>query len=45
MKVSAESGQVFDDLPVCGMKRSTKATCERAMKIQEVMLPMAKRIA
>ena len=32
-------------MPVCGMKRSTEAAWERAMKIQEVMLrAMAKRI-
>ncbi len=32
-------------MPVCGMKRSTEAAWERAMKIQEVMLrEMAKRI-
>jgi hypothetical protein len=33
-------------MPGCGMKRSTEAAWERAMKIQEVMLrAMAKRIA
>jgi transposase len=43
--VSALSGEV-SDVPVCGMKRSTEAAWERAMKIQEVMLrAMAKRIA
>ena len=32
-------------MPVCGMKRSSEAAWERAMKIQEVMLrAMAKRI-
>jgi len=42
--VSALSGEE-GDMPVCGMKRSSEAAWERAMKIQEVMLrAMAKRI-
>jgi Mlc titration factor MtfA (ptsG expression regulator) len=44
-EVSALSGEV-SGVPVCGMKRSTEATWERAINIQEVMLrAMAKRIA